>query len=694
MPPKTPPKPTLTPTRRLPPTTSLTPEALPPPQPTPAPKPTLTLTPITTSNPEPWPIQRLTPTLTPASISTLTPTIQLSHPHPSPSATPRLTTITPLTPVTAPKPASKPVPRLRQTAEKDPPEKDVVVVEILLTGQEKCVEDWPEDSPQLDPNFKPTRGRRFSFLKGSHKKSTPKARLSTLPHRPSETSSLHNKADSDQMKGWNSYLSPETKGMLLDEGEEDMKKGAGNRDIFVPQRGFAISRGKNEEELKGACGYTPNRDSKGDAFEYTNTANSYTPLSTGKAAVLEEEDYGEVEARLKGDSIRHNMKDCRPEDMLNDCSSTMFAEQLESGEEDGVDFTKQKYHKHKSQKLKTSQKNGFHNGSQMGSFLEDEDFTQSPADLPSGWRTNEDKEYRMDNTKSKKSLKIKGLRKHKAKSKALGLAHLDPPGATSSDYYLSEAAEAEWLATQRDEHHAAGLGKVEEEGVSSNSLPLPMLLVGVLVIWDPAFLLCYSRTSDPAELLGGGGTEPGLDTDSLMEWWNTVEQWDEVPSDDEDVMKEDETKSAHISQSNAVARTPLLLVSAVALAPALIKWMKRGPLESCFSFCLACSTPPVSGSGRVTTGISHPPDLTDTRRGHAQGALLVHGYSLDTSPFLLCLADLPLHHARLSFRLALTHLTLVEQPRPNLPWATNPTMSACCRQSSYPLCWQTTCDLF
>ena len=83
---------------------------------------------------------------------------------------------------------------------------------------------------------------------------------------------------------------------------------------------------------------------------------------------------------------------------------------------------------------------------------------------------------------------------------------------------ISVSLKAEWLATQRDEHHAARLGKVEEEGVSSNSLPLPMLLVGVLVIWEPAVLLCYSRTSDPAELLGRGGTEPGLVTNNCEGW--------------------------------------------------------------------------------------------------------------------------------------------------------------------------------
>ncbi|KAM6909464.1 apolipoprotein L1-like [Xenentodon cancila] len=72
----------------------------------------------------------------------------------------------------------------------------------------------------------------------------------------------------------------------------------------------------------------------------------------------------------------------------------------------------------------------------------------------------------------------------------------DAPGATSSDY-LSEAAKAEWMAAQMDERALAGM-EDDDEG----------------------------------------------DTDSLMEWWYTVEQWDEVPSDEEDaVMKEDELKS-------------------------------------------------------------------------------------------------------------------------------------------------------
>lgn len=107
----------------------------------------------------------------------------------------------------------------------------------------------------------------------------------------------------------------------------------------------------------------------------------------------------------------------------------------------------------------------------------------------------------METCKPKKTTKLaKGLKKLKVKSKAAPLECEDPPGAASGDF-LSEAAQAEWLAAQMDERAMAGLEDEDEDG----------------------------------------------DTDSLMEWWYTVEQWDEVPSDDEDkVLKEDESKSFSI----------------------------------------------------------------------------------------------------------------------------------------------------
>ncbi|KAF0028867.1 hypothetical protein F2P81_017972 [Scophthalmus maximus] len=94
--------------------------------------------------------------------------------------------------------------------------------------------------------------------------------------------------------------------------------------------------------------------------------------------------------------------------------------------------------------------------------------------------------------KLKKSQKLKGFRRSKVQNRG----DVDPPGATAGDF-TSEAAQAEWFAARKDERALAGWEDEEEDG----------------------------------------------DTDSLMEWWNNVEQWDEVPSDDDNVVMEDESKS-------------------------------------------------------------------------------------------------------------------------------------------------------
>ncbi|KAF7686829.1 uncharacterized protein si:cabz01007807.1 [Silurus meridionalis] len=93
----------------------------------------------------------------------------------------------------------------------------------------------------------------------------------------------------------------------------------------------------------------------------------------------------------------------------------------------------------------------------------------------------------------------------KAKDQLYFTEDFELPGATSGDYYLSEAAKAEWMSSQMD--------------------------------------LRRVKTPEHAEKLEGVKEEEEGDTDSLMEWWNTVELWDELPSDDESNAKEDETKS-------------------------------------------------------------------------------------------------------------------------------------------------------
>ncbi|XP_049923695.1 uncharacterized protein si:cabz01007807.1 isoform X2 [Epinephelus moara] len=537
----------------------------------------------------------------------------------------------PTVPKTSPKPAlrslPKPViPRRPKTPESKPVE-PVVYEDILLTGQEKCVEDWPEDSPQLNPDFKPSgtlRLRRESLKKkvdsdggsgedqdvsGSHsKKKDRKAKLSLLSRRGSKKFAddtkeaksrtlpttrksskeyftefhmsaeeyedeqngmdyrkKHLKAKVSQLlrrasttsyalegKHMNGHLPQESKGTVLDdstcedeeggEAQHEEKKKKKVKIKFVPHRGFAItvdkgahrntphkgSKDKTHGELLGAHGYTPREKFQDDAFE---DVEEMSLQSTSKAAFMDDEHFQKtrhMSAGLNGDEDTWEMEDCKPkkptktkllhggfrsskEDMLDDPShqkkmSSFSAEELD--DEDEMEDCKPKTTKPKippplPRKPKTSSGQsepiGFsYQIPQQASsdpFAED-DFTHTGRDFMKDMIDSEEDE--LETCKSqKKPSKLKGLKKHKAKSKAIQEEYEDPPGAAPSDF-LSEAARAEWLAAQKDEHAIAGL---EDEG------------------------------------------EDG-DTDSLMEWWNTVEQWDEVPSDDEDkVLKEDESKS-------------------------------------------------------------------------------------------------------------------------------------------------------
>ncbi|KAM4611619.1 uncharacterized protein ACJ7VT_012293 [Polymixia lowei] len=541
-------------------------------------------------------------------------------------------------PKTPPKPPPKPVLRSTQAAQVDRQEEveSDVFENILLIGQERCVEDWPEDSPQLDPDFKPSgklRLRRESMKvkadcdggsgedqdgSGSHgKKKGKKFKVSLLsrrgskekhefkdacdnntlprrskdgfpetqflsagenegeeendvdckPRKPLKTkvsqllrrasvaSSVRDNAE-DQTKRMNGLLTQGLKddddvckqkvcrnssaprrwseGTALHDGfeeeedeeeeeEDDGHKEAGNHGFkrrkrvkikFLPRRGFAISIEKTDDELKGAHGYTPRSGSKAAFMEDECCHKGVDPVSSGV-----------------GDEDHHETEDCRPkkpimklphlgrrtskDDMLGDNGpqkSSVSAGEMEDEEQKEMDNCKlKKQSKHKGpvvsrRKSKTTHNNlrdsshtrsNHHAHPSHGSFLQD-DIPPKGADLFSARELYKDDQDEIEDYKLKKPSKLKGLKKHKAKSKAMGLEHENPPGATSSDYYLSEAAEAEWLAAQLDERLDAGLEEGDEEG----------------------------------------------DTDSLMEWWYTVEQWDEVPSDEEDkAMKEDETKS-------------------------------------------------------------------------------------------------------------------------------------------------------
>ncbi|XP_039678927.1 uncharacterized protein si:cabz01007807.1 isoform X2 [Perca fluviatilis] len=562
-------------------------------------------------------------------------------------------------PKVAPKPAFRPVPepviQHKTTPESKPIESEnyLVFEDILYVGQEKCVEDWPEDSPQLNPDFKPSgtlRLRRESMkIKAdsdggsgedqddseSHgKKKDKKFRLSMLSRRGSNKfpdditnersktlptsrksskeyfSDLHMSAQENEDEEWNgmdykkkplktkvkqllrraSIASsvPEGKhmhGHLPRESKDDdineKKVGKKNSIIrrwsegtvlhdstgeeggleaqheevdshgfkkkkrvkikFVPHRGYAIT------VEKGAHGYTPRKSSKEKLQDEVLGAHGYTPPllqsqddafvdveerghslhSSCKAAFMDEEHFQKTHRRsaeLSGDDDPYGMEDCHPkkttnmkplhmgrrsskEDMLEDTDhqkkkSSFSADELD--DDYWMEDCKPKTSKHKGHMpiphtSKTAygqcEAIGFnHQIPQQSSndpFAED-DFTQTGKGKDFMYDREEDE---VETCKPKKPSKFKVFKK--PKGKAMYQEYEDPPGATSSDY-LSEAAKAEWLAAQMDEQAIAGL---EDEG------------------------------------------EDG-DTDSLMEWWGSVEQWDELPSDDEDtVLKDDESKS-------------------------------------------------------------------------------------------------------------------------------------------------------
>ncbi|CDQ68450.1 unnamed protein product [Oncorhynchus mykiss] len=225
------------------------------------------------------------------------------------------------------------------------------------------------------------------------------------------------------------------------DGTGGFKKSKGVKIKFVPHRGFAICLEKDEptgaheytprrgskmihekplDELKGAHGYTPRKESKVNIFEETEEVKGYIPQSHPKQSFLD-------------------------------------------------DYLPEK-------------------GAHFSSAGAVEEYQQNV----------------MEDCKPKKSFKFKAPHKHRKETKvivcvcvvvcvcgvtaicllmlvlvSLSLSQTKardermteyPPGATSSDYYFSEAAEAEWRSAQIDEQLADGLEdeeeEEEEEGVS------------------------------------------------------------------------------------------------------------------------------------------------------------------------------------------------------------------------------------
>ncbi|XP_061566408.1 uncharacterized protein si:cabz01007807.1 [Cololabis saira] len=515
------------------------------------------------------------------------------------------------------------------------PENYVVFEDVLLIGQERCVEDWPEDSPELKPEFKPSgklklrreslkakmdsdggsgedqdvagtpnkrkekkfklhlvprRGSKEKFTddtmekkssnlptrksptdfvdtNGSigvdedeeqygmdYKKKALKTRVHQLFRRASTASVFEGKHESQERgthkKSGDKNAIPRrrSEGNMLDDSTAEEEEGSHleekkkkkMRIKFVPHRGFAISVEKTNAEPKGAHGYTPRKSSKDKSTDEDFGSHAFTPRekpqdvysddlkemkgqryhSAGKAAFMDDKllqkphHYSPRLDQDDDDEDAYGIQDCKPkkptktklrhvvrrrskENMLEEPSlqrkkSSLSAEELD--DEDLCKMKNSKLHKHKP----ANGASGFsYHVPQQDSGEELDQDEMLRKDLTDPEEVQDEELDEQDVYKLKKLLKLKVLKKLKPKSKAMHAEREDAPGATSSDY-MSEAARAEWRAAQMDEQALAGLEDDDDEG----------------------------------------------DTDSLMEWWYTVEQWDEVPSDEEAaLMKEDESKS-------------------------------------------------------------------------------------------------------------------------------------------------------
>ncbi|XP_019726730.1 uncharacterized protein LOC109516535 isoform X2 [Hippocampus comes] len=465
--------------------------------------------------------------------------------------------------------------------------------DILLIGQEKCVEDWPEDSPQFHPDFKPSgkfRLRRESLTVtqiseegatgenrddfGVHAKK--KDRKFLLLSRGASKDKL-----SDDMKDGRSWTLP-SQGKSSKENFYDMNYPTGKRedgeqswsdgkkkplknkvnqllrrastslvqrqpapaskdDDFLQKRMnmkesalrwhsqeamFDSSKGEEEEAARaqldeadafagkgkkkmkkkfahlkgltnsqeeqpqGAHGYTPRKDSKDREEQFFAGADMWQEHG------LENVD------ELKGlhSSSQEDVPFFHPQ------QNSFPAEQLDYEAPNAADAYAAKKNKFKAPvPLPRKPKPSLGSPAPVEALIFG-DATFAPTSGADNWSDEDDDAlserqhgdpvvdyyYKQDELvlQKPKKLKRKPFRKHKSKNKVWEGAVEEVP-----INHLSEAAQAEWLAAQRDERVVAGLEYGEGDGDG--------------------------------------------DTDSLMEWWYTVEKWDEVPSDEETKQRDD-----------------------------------------------------------------------------------------------------------------------------------------------------------
>uniref|UniRef100_A0A9J8AQ26 Si:cabz01007807.1 n=1 Tax=Cyprinus carpio carpio TaxID=630221 RepID=A0A9J8AQ26_CYPCA len=364
---------------------------------------------------------------------------------------------------------------------------------------------------------------------------------------------------SHQMPDIDTHLDDEERNTEETDGQQKPKKKV--RVKFVPHRGFVIGLSRvdkanhetkeetrhlkesDDSELKGACGFTPHPDLKDEdgfddqkgTFGYkahelkeettlktgagrshspNNVQSSYSngfmspPSWDSKASDLETDlcKVSDLFTASDGYEKHPEMPDCRPKKSLKFKVPRIHRRHSKSTEDPEIKQIKDRdtSEMKKPPLLKVPALS--HRDSKS---FEDDEFPQKGADLfkagdvelaeDAGWE-----EYTPDD----KPQKPKETDTHRRGSKTKDMEEfpeefLDPPGATSGDFGLSEAAKAEWMSAQMDMRRL----RVQEE----------------------------EQQQEEEDDEG--------DTDSLMEWWNTVVSWDEIPPNATISSKEEETIS-------------------------------------------------------------------------------------------------------------------------------------------------------
>ncbi|XP_067301278.1 uncharacterized protein si:cabz01007807.1 [Pseudorasbora parva] len=357
-----------------------------------------------------------------------------------------------------------------------------------------------------------------------------------VPHRPSKDTSavglksLHGPPPAMESKIPEIDTYPcddERNAEGVDDGQKHKKK---VKVKFVPQRGFVIGLSRenddDEDELKGACGFTPHPDLKDhDGLDELKGTSGYTPHKFKEDTSLRAEagrsyspnyfkssysdeflgpsSWGSKGADREKDVFRtpdsgekhQEMPDCRPKKPMKFKVPRLHRRQSKSLEEPEFGPTKDHVETRKPPILEVPPLSR-----RDSKGVEEDEVPQKGADLFRAEDGEPLEEYTPDN----KPPRPKETDPHRRGSEdTFPEDFLDPPGATSANYHLSEAAKAEWTSAQMD----------------------------------------LRRLQDHEEERKREEEEDGGDTDSLMEWWNTVEFWDEQPANEMLSSKEEETIS-------------------------------------------------------------------------------------------------------------------------------------------------------